>query len=180
MKYDICLIAESMFWWFPVILDLDTGKTYTIHSALAAAEVDQLKAIQRIPHYSEAPVYQKYLEVASNMGVIDTGTLFERYPIFEFTPFPDPEPVGAHYCDSAEVVAFYKEAANLCDAMPVHSGILDLSDFLEEYEIQFAKEWCKQAGLKWYDRRPAEARHALPADIVRQHLDISKHGMDVQ
>lgn len=166
MKYDICLIAESMFWWFPVVLDLDTGKTYTLYNDLAAAEVKRLRAPRMIPHYSEASVYQKYLAIARDTGIIDTGDLFERYPTFGLSPLPEPKPVGAHYCDSDEVEAFYKEADILCSAIPADSGLLALADFLEEYEIELAKEWCEQTGLEWYDKRPESSRHTLPEGTV--------------
>lgn len=159
MRYDICLIANSMFWWFPVVLDLDTGKTYTLYNDSVADEVRRLRAPQKIPHYSEAPVYQKYLEIARSAGAIDAGDLFERYPAFEFTPLPDPKPVGEHYCDSEEVAAFYKEAEALCNSIQARSDLPALTDFLEEYEIGLAKEWCERTGLEWYDRRTEEPRH---------------------
>ena len=63
MKYDVCSLASSLFWHFPVVLDLDTGKTHTLYSAATASEIARLKSPKRIPHYSESPIYRRYLEM---------------------------------------------------------------------------------------------------------------------
>ena len=81
MKYDVCSLASSLFWHFPVVLDLDTGKTHTLYSAATASEIARLKSPKRIPHYSESPIYRRYLELARDLGVIDAGepTLARRW-----------------------------------------------------------------------------------------------------
>lgn len=162
MKYDVCSLASSLFWHFPVVLDLDTGKTHTLYSAATASEIARLKSPKRIPHYSESPIYRRYLELARDLGVLDTGDLLERFPRFALTPQADSGAVGVPFGDTAEEAAFYKEADVLIDSIPLHSAILPIGDFLEEFKIHAAKEWCAQEGLEWYDKRPESRRYSLP------------------
>ena len=150
MKYDVCSLASSLFWHFPVVLDLDTGKTHTLYSAATASEIARLKSPKRIPHYSESPIYRRYLELARDLGVIDAGDLLERFPRFALTPRTDSSAVGVPFGDTAEEAAFYREADMLIDSIPIHS----------------AKEWCAQEGLEWYDKRPKSHRRPLP-DCVK-------------
>lgn len=166
MKYDVCSLASSLFWHFPVVLDLDTGKTHTLYSAATASEIARLKSPKRIPHYSESPIYRRYLELARDLGVIDAGDLLERFPRFALTPRTDSSAVGVPFGDTAEEAAFYREADMLIDSIPIHSAILPIGDFLEEFEIHAAKEWCAQEGLEWYDNRPESHRRPLP-DCVK-------------
>ena len=166
MKYDIWSISISMFWHFPVVLDLDTGETHTVYDAATAGAVEKLKNKKKIPHYSEAAIYQKYLETAQDVGAVDIGNLLERHPHFELVPEPDPKTVGEHYRESKEVVAFYREADPICDSLCASDLILPIEDFLEEFEVQFAKKWCTKEGIEWYDDRPASRHHVLPLDMA--------------
>ena len=167
MKYNICSIALSLFWWFPVVLDLDTGKTYTLYRTSVVLEVEKLKSPKRIPHYSAAPIYRCYLELAQDLGIVDAGDLLERFPRFEFTG--ETGAVGVPFGDSDEEKAFYRETDILFDSMWGDSRILPLDDFLEEFKICAAKRWCAQEGIEWYDRRPQSRRHTLP-DAVEKTL----------
>lgn len=89
MKVNVQLLALSLFWWVPVYLDLDTGLTYNV--ATQTAEIEKLKNRRRLPLYSEAPIYQRYLELARDKAGIDFGDFFNRYPHFEFIPDQKPE-----------------------------------------------------------------------------------------
>lgn len=140
MKYDIGLIAFCVIWYFPVYLDLDTGKTY--NTKMYAAEVEKLEHKIRIPRYSEAAVQQRYLEMARERLGFQPGDWFDRYPKFELIPDYEPEGLDEFY-DKAHIA--------------IHSIPLDnfpsYSEYLEELSLQLAKEWCEEEGLEWYDYR---------------------------
>lgn len=138
------------------------GKSHTLYSAATASEIARLKFPKRIPHYSESPIYRRYLELARDLGVLDTGDLLERFPRFALTPQADSSADGVPFGDTAEEAAFYKEVDVLIDSISFYSVILPIGDFLEEFKIQAAKKWRAQEGLEWYDKRPESRRCPLP------------------
>ncbi len=138
MKVNVQLLALSLFWWVPVYLDLDTGLTYNV--ATQTAEIEKLKNRRRLPLYSEAPIYQRYLELARDKAGIDFGDFFNRYPHFEFIPDQKPE----------HAKEFFQEAHVLCDSFDAPS-LPDFDEYLHQFKLEFAKDWCKKEGYEWYE-----------------------------
>lgn len=138
MKVDIKTIANSLFWWFPVYLDLDTGLTY--NTRFHAEDIKRLKNKRRIPLYSRTPITQRYLEEARESLGIEIGEWFDEFPKFEFIPDYDPE----------EYRVFMEKAHSISESIydPSFPGYYE---YLHAYMIEFAKAWCKEEGYEWHE-----------------------------
>ena len=134
------MIALCTIWWFPVYLDLDTGKTY--NTKLNAEEIKKLEHKIRIPRYSRAIIQQRYLEMARELLGFKPGDWFDCYPKFDL--IPDYEPDGLD--------EFYDKAHIAIESIPLDS-FPSYNDYLETLSLKLAKDWCERNGLQWYDDR---------------------------
>ena len=92
VKIKIHLLSSALFWGYPQILDLDTGQIYT--SPLQDEKIKQLKRSRLLPHYSEAKIYQDYLQIIHDRFGVPLEDWFYQYPKFEFDLNSIPENFG--------------------------------------------------------------------------------------
>lgn len=138
MKININLLALSLFWWCPVYLDVDTGTTYNI--ALHATIIEKLKNKLELPRYSQAIIYQRYIEMAVRKSHVEAMDLLRKYPRFDLIPN-----------QASDIVRdFLHEAHILCDSIDDPS-LPDFGEYLNQSMIQFAKDWCSKEGFEWYE-----------------------------
>ena len=107
MKIKIHLLSSALFWGYPQILDLDTGQIYT--SPLQDEKIKQLKRSRLLPHYSEAKIYQDYLQIIHDRFGVPLEDWFYQYPKFEFD------------LDSVYMNSSQSRTPN-CNAANLHSG----------------------------------------------------------
>jgi len=139
MKVNIGEIALALFWWFPVYLDLDTGCTFNIRHE--TDEIVKHKNARKLPLYSRVPIYQRFLLEKQQQGKIKLGEWFNKYPVFEILPDYEPE----------EYNVFMVEAQDT-----IESFFPEYGSYLDEFMLQFAKDWCEKEGYEWYNRHEGE------------------------
>ena len=103
MKIKIHLLSLALFWGYPHVLDLDTGHIYT--SPLQDEEIKQLKHSRLLPHYSEAPIYQEYLQIIHDRFGVPLDDWFYKYPKFTLIPNDTPE----------NLAEFFKKSHVICE-----------------------------------------------------------------
>ena len=144
MKIEITWLALALFWYVPVVLDLDTGNAYNPH--YDGEKIAQLKHKRLLPRYSKAPIYQEYLQTIHNRFGFPLGEWFYQYPKFELIPDHMPE----------NVEDFFDIAHWLCESFDpsrYDPSFPDFATYLDDCTLQFAKDWCKKEGYEWYDAR---------------------------
>ena len=142
VKIKIHLLPSALFWGYPQILDLDTGQIYT--SPLQDEEIKQLKRSRLLPHYSEAKIYQDYLQIIHDRFGVPLEDWFYQYPKFEFDLNSIPENFGE----------FFHKAHVVCEEFwpnEYDPSFPDFGTYLSDCTLQFAKDWCEKEGYEWYD-----------------------------
>ena len=142
MKIKIHLLSLALFWGYPQVLDLDTGHIYT--SPLQDEEIKQLKHSRLLPHYSEAPIYQEYLQIIHDRFGVPLDDWFYKYPKFTLIPNDTPE----------NLAEFFKKSHVICEEFwpnEYDPSFSDFATYLDDCTLQFAKDWCEKEGYEWYD-----------------------------
>ncbi len=88
LNIDFGLLTTCLFWHaHPVYVAPDEGRTYNAY--LHAGKIKALENKIRLPHFSKAPIYQRYLELAQEVEGVDFSDFLSRFPHFDFVPDDD-------------------------------------------------------------------------------------------
>lgn len=148
-------IGGCLFFHWPQYMDMDTGETFA--KDLTPDEELQGRNLRLIPQYPDAPVYQRYFKLLrETLGIVDDRGLAD-YPEFELAPGAQPEAAEEYYSKAyhyAEELEYLFDTNRSSDSPAFDPGFPTCFEYLKDFHTQFAKRWCDQEGIPWFEEPP--------------------------
>lgn len=149
MKISIKKVRFALFRGSQYYLDLDTGEV--VSAVLINDGIVELpNRYIKMPMYSNAPIYQQYLDKLFSEHLIDDPYGISNYPKFEVMAYDSVDDLRndrkAEYIDKAYYFINDLEN-NEYISVGKNSKIPNFNEYYTSYTQEIAKSWCQKEGL---------------------------------
>lgn len=153
MKVNLDYLQRSLFRGSTYYLDMHTGDTcseYLIQEGLSVCP----ERFVILPKYSNAPIYQEYLNTIFSEYSIEDTLGFNKYPKFDILLKPTDERYiefmdKAYYFIVYDLPVIIRDAPHLTDEQK--RSIPAFDDYSRAYRTCIAMDWCKKEGYEWIE-----------------------------